>query len=86
MNELYHAGQEPFFSKSGRIFLTPAGAQRASRQTILTEAIATERQWSPPTTNGRIPSLNGNVAWKEQLISREEGRKGVVSFQPLGDV
>jgi hypothetical protein len=70
------AGQEPFFGRTGRIFLQPAGGQRASRQSVLTESVATERRWTPPGTNGRATNLNGNIAWKEQLISRDEERTG----------
>jgi hypothetical protein len=44
---------------------------------VKVEAIAAERRWSPPSTNGRVKDaiLNGNVAWKEQLITPEKTTK-----------
>ena len=60
------AGQE-------RLYVTAApSTRRHARHPITTKAITAERHWSPPTTNGRTSNLNGNVAWKEQLISRDE--------------
>lgn len=68
------AGHDPAYFMPGRIFPT----QRASR-TI--QAIITERSWSPPSTSGRVNNLNGNIAWKEQLISRDEERTGRLSLE-----
>lgn len=66
------AGHEPVHFLQGRIFPT----QRSSRTV---QAVITERSWSPPSTSGRVNNLNGNIAWKEQLISRDEERQGVTS-------
>ena len=52
--------------------LAAPSTRRHARHPITTKAITAERHWSPPTTNGRRTFLNGNIAWKEQLISRDE--------------
>ena len=56
-----------------RLYVTAApSARRHAKRPITSKALIAERHWSPPTTNGRTSFLNGNVAWKEQLISRDE--------------
>ena len=54
-------------------------SRRSRQSTVKVEAIAAERRWTLPSTNGRVKEaiFNGNVAWKEQLITPEKTTKVV---------
>ena len=77
------SGQEQFYRAKKQVW---TGRHPLTR----VEAIAAERQWSPPKPiNGvnRDGKLSGNVvAWKDQLTDREEERKPLIRKTGASDV